>query len=226
MNITLFIGLIVLGIALQICFMATELRKKYTLAVLLKGLASACFVALGCLTSRGALDGVFAKYILFGLLFGMAGDILLNLRFLFEKKGNLVFLVGILIFLLGHVMYLIAILPFAENKWLGFLIGACLTALTLWQIFKRITAKPAFKIFGVFYIGAIVIMTTFACMNLISGFGIRNLVFFVGALLFLASDIVLIINTFGGKQSAKLRITNLSLYYVGQILIALCLLAA
>ena len=119
MNIALFIGLIVLGIVLQICFMATELKKKYTLAVLLKGLASACFVALGCLTSKEASDGVFANYILFGLLFGMAGDILLNLRFLFEKKGNLVFLVGILIFLIGHVMYLIAILPFAERKWPG-----------------------------------------------------------------------------------------------------------
>ncbi|MBQ9153803.1 MAG: hypothetical protein IJ130_08305 [Solobacterium sp.] len=49
-------------------------------------------------------------------------------------------------------------------------------------------------------------------------------IFFAGALLFLISDIVLILNTFGPESRFSLRITNLTLYYIGQILIAVSLL--
>ncbi len=226
MDTALLIIFIVIGIALQGLFIYEELKKNYTPALLLKGCASACFVILGILTGRKVADADFAKYVLIGLCLGMAGDILLNLRFLFEKKGNLIFLIGILVFMSGHIMYLIALIPLCTKVWLGFVLGAVFTAIILWWIFSQITAKPAFKIFGVFYIGAIVIMTTIAIMNLMIRFSVRNLVFAIGAILFLISDIVLIINNFGGKNKPELRITNLSLYYIGQICIALCLLAA
>ena len=42
-------------------------------------------------------------------------------------------------------------------------------------------------------------------------------------LLFLASDIIHILNTFGGNPQFKRRVLNLTLYYFGQILIALSL---
>ena len=48
--------------------------------------------------------------------------------------------------------------------------------------------------------------------------------FAAGALLFLISDIVLILNTFGSESRFSLRVTNLSLYYIGQLLIAWSLL--
>ena len=41
-----------------------------------------------------------------------------------------------------------------------------------------------------------------------------------GALLFLGSDIILILNTFGGQSRESLRISNIVLYYIGQLLIA------
>ncbi len=47
--------------------------------------------------------------------------------------------------------------------------------------------------------------------------------FSAGAFLFLISDIVLILNTFGKESKFSLRITNLSLYYIGQLMIALSL---
>ena len=49
------------------------------------------------------------------------------------------------------------------------------------------------------------------------------LIYAIGAVLFTASDIVLIFNTFSGVTKFSLRITNLSLYYLGQMLIALSL---
>ena len=90
-------------------------------------------------------------------------------------------------------------------------------------IFKRISAAMAFKIFGVVYIGAIVLLNCVAVGNLITDPSAFTGIFAAGAILFLVSDIVLILNTFGKDTKQSLRVTNISLYYAGQILIALSL---
>ena len=90
-------------------------------------------------------------------------------------------------------------------------------------IFRQITAKKAFKIFGIFYIGAIVLLNCVTVSNLLTSPSAFTGIFAAGALLFLISDIVLILNTFGSESRFALRVTNLGLYYIGQILIALSL---
>ena len=59
--------------------------------------------------------------------------------------------------------------------------------------------------------------------NLIAAPSAFTALFAAGSLLFLISDIVLILNTFGKETRQSLRVTNISLYYVGQLLIALSL---
>lgn len=78
-------------------------------------------------------------------------------------------------------------------------------------IFKRITAKPAFKIFGVVYIGAIMLLSCIAIGNLITIRSSFTGVFAAGAVLFLVSDIVLILNTFG-KESRKACVTPIYVF--------------
>jgi uncharacterized membrane protein YhhN len=158
-----------------------------------------------------------------GLVLGCVADVLLNLRFVLEKAGQKIFLVGILVFLSGHVLYLAAVLPRCVQPLVCILAGVALTAIVMKWIFTKITAKKAFKIFGVFYIGAIVILNCVALGNLIAAPGTWTAIFFAGALLFFVSDVVLILNTFGRESRFSLRVTNLSLYYVGQLLIALSL---
>ena len=204
-------------------FIYYEHKEKYTLAVILKGLASLCFVIFGVLCSIQAIDMTFTKMVKFGLLFGLVADVLLNLRFVFKAKGKLVFLVGILVFLLGHVMYLCALIPGYDYALVTILLGVVASALILKWIFTQIEAEKAFKIFGVFYIGVIVIMNAFAIRNYILISSTANLLYLIGAISFLFSDIVLILNTFGKESKFSLRITNLSLYYIGQLLIALSL---
>ena len=157
--------LIPLCLALAWLFLRQESRGKYVPAVVLKGLASCCFVLLGLLASPGT---PLARLIVLGLVLGCAADVLLNLRWVFEKKGKLIFLVGILVFLGGHILYLAAVLPLCGNRLVIFLAGAALTALLMSWIFKRITAEKAFKIFGVVYIGAIVLLNCVAIGNLIT----------------------------------------------------------
>ena len=218
-----YIFLAVLCAVIAAVFIYLEHEKKYVPAVVAKGLASLCFVLLGILGWKLAGGSHFGKLVVTGLVLGCIADVLLNLRFVFEKFGQKVFLVGILVFLAGHVMYIIALFPRCKYVWLCLVLGVVLTYFILKWIFTKITAKKAFKIFGVFYIGAIVIMNCLAIGTLISEPRAQTWLFVLGALLFLVSDVVLILNTFGSESKFSLRITNLSLYYLGQILIALSL---
>ena len=93
----------------------------------------------------------------------------------------------------------------------------------MYWILGRIEAKIAFKVFGFFYMGAIVILNCIVVATLIQHPNAHWVVFLAGTLLFLVSDVILILNTFGPSQSFTMRVSNLMLYYVGQLLIALSL---
>ena len=212
--------LIVLCLVLAALFLTQESRENYVPAVVLKGLASLCFVILGIICSPGSH---LAKLVIAGLVLGCIADVLLNLRWVFQAKGQLIFLVGILVFLSGHILYLAAVLPLSARPAVCIAVGIVLTALLMIWIFKQITAKKAFKIFGVFYIGAIMLLNCVAIGNLLSAPSAFNGLFAAGAVFFLVSDIVLILNTFGSETKQSLRVTNIGLYYIGQLLIALSL---
>ena len=211
---------VLLGILAQACFIAVEHKEQYVRAVCLKGFAAILFCIIGFLGKANAINTNFANLICIGLCFGAAGDILLNLRFVFPKIGQKIFLAGVAAFLTGHILYLAALIPLSDSLLPCLLIGTILAAALLAWIFKTLTVKLAFKIFGILYIGAVVLMTAVAGGNVITAPSAAAWMHAVGAVLFTVSDIVLIFNTFGPRQKFSLRITNLSLYYLGQLLIA------
>ncbi|MBR4422200.1 MAG: hypothetical protein IKS69_06685, partial [Erysipelotrichaceae bacterium] len=96
------------GMILQALFIKVEHEEKYVAADILKGLASLMFVLIGykAYTTTGS---PFNGKLLVGLVFGMIGDILLNLRYLIPKMNQKIFLAGIVAFLIGHIMYLLAL---------------------------------------------------------------------------------------------------------------------
>ncbi|MCQ2513455.1 MAG: lysoplasmalogenase [Lachnospiraceae bacterium] len=217
----MIIAIAVIGIILQGTFIFVEHKEKYVLADILKGSAALMFVVIGYLGYSGVSADSLGKKIFIGLIFGMVGDILLNLRFVFKEIGQKIFLVGILSFLIGHILYLAALVPLAGANLLSdVFVGAILAITLLSYIFKTMDVKTAFKIFGVFYLGAVIIMTVMAVQVAISTQNVHDIVYAIGAVLFTASDIVLIFNTFSGVTKFSLRITNLSLYYAGQLMIA------
>ena len=208
------------GMLIQAVFIAVEHRKKYVPAVMLKGTAAAVFCVIGILAMSKAANQDFAGLVVWGLCFGALGDILLNLRFVFPKTGQKIFLAGVAAFLTGHILYLCAILPLSSDPVPCLVTGVILVAALLTWIFRTLTVKLAFKIFGVLYIGAIVLMTAVAIGNVLANPSTAAWMHAAGAVLFTLSDIVLIFNTFGREQRFSMRITNLSLYYLGQLLIA------
>lgn len=213
--------LALVGMALQGIFIAVEHKEKYVPAVILKGTAALLFCIIGTVAvATASVDQSFARLVVIGLFCGMVGDILLNLRFVFPKIGQKIFLLGVVAFLTGHILYLSAIIPLSQNLLPCLIVGAVLAAALLTWIFKTLTVKLAFKIFGVLYIGAIVLMTAVAIGNVLTAATTAAWMHAVGAVLFTLSDIVLIFNTFGKEQKFSMRITNLSLYYLGQLMIA------
>ncbi len=232
-------GLAVLGCVLQGCFIAVEHKEKYVAAVVLKGLAAAVFCVIGFIAyykliklSDVLVETCYApnivlkigKLVVKGLVLGAVGDILLNLRFVFPKIGQKIFLAGIASFLAGHIVYMVSLILASTSVLICTICGIVLAAILLVIIFKSFELKIAFKIFGVLYIGAVCLMASYAIGNAIvfgfEPFISNQLMYAVGAVLFLVSDVVLIFNTFGPTQKFSLRITNLSLYYAGQLLIA------
>lgn len=224
--------LCILGLLIQAAFIYVESKKRYVPAVLLKGAASAVFVVLGCLCAGLSHDAGFARLVVTGLLLGALGDILLNLRFVFEKQGQAIFLLGVAAFLAGHALYLAALLSLSDDPLWWLLGGAALAALLLWRIFHALgKIKLSFTLFGVVYIGVISLMTAVAAGNFLSVVAqaaltpaaVGSLLFLLGALLFLASDVIMILNTFSERQRQPMRTANLLLYIMGQLLIALSL---
>lgn len=215
--------LAVLCLVLMAAFIIAEYREKWVAGVALKGAASLCFVILGILGSRGAADARFAGFVVAGLAVGAVADVLLNLRYVYKKWDKLIFAAGTLVFLVGHVLYSIAVWPRAAIPWLFVIIGAVATFFIMRWIFSKIDAPGALKAIGVFYAGIVVVLNFLALSALFAHFGLQSFVFLAGAAFFLVSDIILILNTFGGDPQFKRRMLNLMLYYIGQILIALSL---
>lgn len=212
--------LAVIGMVLQGIFITVEHKEKYVAADILKGLAACMFVTIGLIGYLNVTNDSLGMKIAIGLIFGLVGDVLLNLRFVLKENGQKAFLLGILAFLIGHILYLCALIPISENLLVCVIIGVVIAAALLTYIFKTMDVKIAFKIFGVFYLGAVIIMTVIAINIAIVTGSNHDIIYAIGAVLFTASDIVLIFNTFSGVTKFSLRITNLSLYYLGQLLIA------
>lgn len=219
------IGAIVLiGAILQGTFIAVEHQKKFVAADVLKGMAAACFVTVGAIGYFTYNSDAYALKIVIGLLFGMIGDILLNYRFVVgEEKGQKFFLIGIVSFLIGHILYLSALVPLATHAWISLAVGLVLELVLLIYIFSTMKVKMVFKIFGVFYLGAVIIMTAMAVDAAIVARSFQSIELAIGAVLFMLSDIILIFYIFGGNPKFSMRISNLSLYYIGQMMIAISL---
>ena len=216
-----FMYLAYIGLLIQIIFIYVEQQKKYVPAVALKGTASLFFVLLGLFgLSLSPLPG-FAKVVVAGLIFGLIGDVCLNLRVVLENAGQKIFLGGILAFLIGHILYLVALIPLCEKVWVWLIVGVAVAAALLYWILTSVEAEKAFKIFGVVYIGAVVLMTAVAVGVFRTRGTQGSLLYMVGAVLFTLSDVILIFNTFTKDGKAWMRPANLLLYYLGQLFIAL-----
>ncbi len=217
-----WIAVLVVGCAIEAVFIILEQKKKMTAAVALKALASLLFVLLGVLCAISTNDRAYAAVILIGLACGAVGDGCLNLRHQVGSRGKAVFMAGIAAFLIGHLFYLFALISRAP-KMLLWAVPACavVSVLMLRFILKRIEAQGAIRIFGIVSRRRVSNDVLRAGLLPLQPSNPGYLLFAAGAVLFAASDVLLVLNQFGKRQYPAFRPMNLSLYYLGQICIAL-----
>lgn len=204
----------------------------YTLA---KGILSCGFVVLSLLTHHlTKANGLPYWPMLTSFLLAAAGDILIgvaNNRFGEGASHSSVGLVGVICFGTAHFFYLLWFLGFIEFHWyylalptISALILLKVTALPCFYFGKRCAAAiPYYSMVTLMF--SVAIGVSCAVLNG-AAIALNPYCLASGVALFLISDILILFLYFYQKsKSRSLRFWNLTTYYIGQLLIALCVLA-
>ena len=216
-------SVVILGIVAQSTFILVDRKGRYTLAGVLKGLASLLFCILGWVEMQNAHNPEFASCIEIGLILGMLGDIGMHLRLIFPKSKTITMGIGTAFFLLGHVLYMLALLPIETGALIYALTaGVILCAALAMCIIRKVTVKGVLKTLGTCYFLIICIMVSVAVtLHIMEPKSTPRLLFAVGATLFIVSDIIMTLNLFLPNPKKWYRPVNLFVYYIGQLLIAM-----
>lgn len=211
-----------IGYLIDILFIIHDDSKHDGLSVVLKTLASACFVAISILLSSKASNPVLAKYIVYALVADLFGDFILILRNITKKHHDLIFVSGTVCFFIGHIFLMIMLFKNNPNVILKSLIYTTIVFVVFGiYMLKKLETSKSFKIMGALYLFFIAYIQVYGICSLFNVETRFDLAFLFGYFLFAVSDIILIIQKFGKKQSSTLQPIYRLSYFISQILIAL-----
>jgi uncharacterized membrane protein YhhN len=200
----------------------TYLILKYrnnTKAVIFKGALT--LIILGAAIYAGLngkwLEGIYPYLICVGLFFGFLGDVSIEIKFIY----------GIVTFLIGHLIYIAAFLYIGSFTWL---IAAVFVIFFAGMFITYKILKPDFgKMLGPVIVYTVIIGLMLAT-SVVLACNANNLpssqiyLIVVGSILFVIADILLAIYNFL-KSEYPIRVANLSIYFIAQILLAASLYA-
>lgn len=170
-----------------------------------------------------------------GLALGAAGDVLHALRFVPEvkRRAHHLFAAGALSFLLGHLAYLGYLVPRvrAAAGMAGVvpataapaLAGLALAGAVALSLSRGVRLRGRRALLGALYLLVLAQFLSFACAWWLLAPGAATASLASGAALFLVSDSLLALNTFGRERTGARRAWSLGTYYAAQLLIALSL---
>ncbi len=217
-----------LGIITTVIFL-TKRGPVVTLPVVVfKAVSSVLFILTGLFAgySNPAVPQKYFLLIAAGAIFGLLGDIWLDLKYVYPKDNASFLNAGFSSFLVGHIFFVSAMCSAYCFKWYHFVIGFAAGALVafftavsesllgvFYGDFKKIT------VIYMFFLGSAVVFSVSSM--LVSGFSVSSIILCAGLVLFLASDAVLSGIYFGqGKNTKPQVVLNHSLYYAAQFAIA------
>lgn len=228
--IPLITGFVLLGV-----FLYFRVKEKRVTAVVIKGFVSLMFIVtalVAWLTSKNP-DNMFAVFILFGLFFGLLGDILLDIKYIDLNRELLFTRLGFIAFAVGHIFYVTGLFVYLFNFdanvlyiIIPILVALLLMAITLlMEKFTKVRYERM-KIFVIFY-AFILFFTTAIYMSaaIQSGWNSTTVIIIAFALIAFALSDLILNNTYfaPGFSSPAFIISNHIFYYVAQFAIALSL---
>ena len=208
-------------LSLMRSFMQVSRRREAVKAMLYKGAASLCFVAVGLLGLLRLGDLDYGWKALAGLILGFLGDELLAMRFIREEKHDLYFSLGAVAFSLGNVLLIWAAIQRADR--FSLLTQAVLALLLLCSgLYARRKESHAgdMHLNAVMYICLVCCMGAVTCGAALARPDLSSALFALGGLSFVVSDNILCAHYCGNDSRFLLNWLIHISYYGAQLLIA------
>ena len=223
---------LIIGFVLLAVFLFFRVKEKRVTAVIIKGFVSLMFIAtalVAWLTSKNP-QSLFGVFVLLGLLFGLAGDILLDVKYIDLKRELLFTRLGFIAFAVGHIFYVTGLFVnfFNFNASVLYIIIPAIIAVVLMVVtllmekFTKVRYEKM-KVFVIVY-AIILFFTTAIFMSAAIQSGWQNTtvaIMAVALISFALSDLILNNTYFApGFSGPVFIITNHVFYYVAQFAIA------
>ena len=220
---------LLLGAISLIMFLIARDRNGSPAALLLKTITSFLFIGVAFTSFMVYSIQEFTTFfalIMMGLVCGLIGDIVLDLKIMYKESSSLYQHGGMVAFFVGHVFYLAALLIYFGFSWMA-LVAALILAIIIVCVSKFILkfnfAEHSIDTYA--YSFALSYMMTQACYAAITqGYTTSTVLLAAGAILFLLSDLVLVMTYYDNKDSKPFIVVNHVLYYAAQYAIALSIL--
>lgn len=231
MNTTLIVYILVLicGVVALSLFLKMRVKAATAKACAMKAATSIMFI-LSWLLLALKHPGNTSMFIGLGLVFGMLGDIWLDLKFCYPADDDLFTKLGFGSFALGHFAYIAAVCFGMKGKFniLSVVCAAGVALLAALVVYfgegvMKLTYGN-FKMISTLYGALLFFVTGFAIFTAVFS-GIKDnmqlLVMGIGGVFFVISDLILSGTYFGeGKNRSVDIITNHVTYYLAQFIIA------
>ena len=220
--------LIALCIVCVTVFLMLRTRKASAKSLVFKTLASIMFVMIGALSLVSDTNTKTKVLFAIGLMFGLVGDVLLDLKVMDKESESTYLNTGMMMFGSGHILYFLGIIVFTADKNVtGFgwvLLSALVFSLLVGALIVKFAPQlkmdfSGYKLQNWLYSSVLIFMTIISvALAIVLP---ETIPLGIGFVLFLASDLILSMQYFGGKQNNALYTTfNHVLYYLAQLLIA------
>lgn len=233
---TLFIIAAVVEIPLVALFLKFYWPDRSIKSFSTKVICSLIFVLCGVFAAKATGNNtLFADYMIWGLVFGMTGDLLLHAL----TKKMLPFILGVIAFLVGHIFYIMglqrAIYTTGYSKgaftWYEILlVVAVIIIAVIYAVKVNAFKRKGAMAYGLLAYGVVLAIMLAKAVRYVIGeiaFGVNDNMFMValtvglGALLFFLSDASLGVILVSDKPAKRgMRIFNITTYYTAQLLLA------
>ena len=239
-----------LGVLSFIAFAILRDKKSSASAICVKTVVSLMFIAtaIAALLENKGAPLLPSLLIIGGLTLGMVGDITLDFKIYLknlsyanaEKDSDKMTYIGMAAFGVGHILYIIATMLRFPGKEMNMLwaaligIGVTAAIFTL-SIFVMKMRFGKFLIPSISYCILLTWFVVYSAWNLAAIKSIANILFLVGSIMFIVSDLILSMTYFSKEEDYKKKgimnpeskfmiVANHATYYIAQFLIAIAIL--
>ena len=227
--ISMLFGILSLVFCTIFCVLRAQKATVGTLA--LKTISSVFFILCGVFSIYTVGSNIANLLILLGLVMGLIGDIILDLKVMYPEQSNQLFVFGTCSFIFGHLFYFASVLIYNYNSLPSNMLWNLLASLgvaILLTVVILLSSKKMKMDFGKmkWLVATYSLILTFMCAYSVS-IAIFVPIFWIfaaGMIVFLLSDLVLSMQYFGGRVEKVWIYVNHILYYLAQVLLAVSIL--